>query len=727
MEFHTLLRRQMRRWLGENPPIPGEWWPFLRAVSDAYAEFDSDRRLVERALELSGQELWQANSEMRGVLQALPDLLFRVPSEGKVVNLTSLPSEPLAAALRALVSNRAAAAPGSDPARFWEAVERVRATQQPASLECVSEVQGAGTYCEIRLLPFIDADVIGVIRDITVGKMAENALRASESELLSANTQLTRANAELREARRAAEAANRAKSEFLANMSHEIRTPLNGTLGMTELALDTDLTAEQRDLLSTAHESARALLTVVNDILDFSKMEAGKLELEIIELNLRDMAEFCVKVFALRAHQKQLEIALDVAPECPEWIKGDPTRLRQVIFNLLGNAVKFTQAGEVVLRIAMEQDLPGAALRFSVSDTGIGIPESRRAAIFDAFSQADASTARLFGGTGLGLAISRRLAELMRGSMWVEENAAGGSTFNFTIPLAEASRGGLPASQTAGLKGIRALVVDDNATSRAILEAMLARWGASVDGVADGRRAGARIAQAKEESRPFALALIDSRMPGEDGLEVARRLRGEFARPECAIVMLASDDYAASAQRCRNSGLPAFLIKPVREADALAAVRRAIGSNPLETESVSESVPAGALKGRAKLRVLLAEDNLVNQKVAVKMLAKRGHSVQVAGDGNAALRLFRPGAFDVVLMDVQMPGMDGLEAVREIRRVEQGTGARTPIIALTAEAMKGDERRCLSAGMDGYLTKPVSQACLDRQLAAITPLSPAAP
>jgi len=512
---------------------------------------------------------------------------------------------------------------------------------------------------------------------------------------------------ELEKAKHIAEAANRAKSEFLANMSHEIRTPMNGVLGMIELALGTRPSPEQEEYLVMARSSAETLLNVINDILDFSKIEAKRLELDPVDFSLNECVEEALRSFALSAAEKGIELICEVRPEAPAVVHADAARLRQVINNLVGNALKFTENGEVSLRVARDGEIDGGVLlHFTVSDTGVGIPADKLKLIFDPFAQADTSIARRFGGTGLGLTISSRLVKLMGGEIWVQSEPGQGSDFHFTITAQPAMDTSSPLEGSVdSLSGIPVLVVDDNATNRRILAETLARWGMRVTLAPEGTSALENIESAARAGMPFRLMLTDTKMPGQDGFAVARQvnLLPESARP--AIVMLTSCGEAGDMARSREVGVTAYLTKPVRQAELKEAVCRAL-------HLFSPVAPLGVLPGKREslagsLRILLAEDNLINQRLAVRLLEKRGHRVTVANNGRQVLDLLDRSAYDLVLMDVQMPEMDGFEATAAIRAREQGTGLHLPIVAMTANAMQGDRERCLEAGMDGYLPKPI--------------------
>lgn len=675
----------------------------LTTTAIRQAELEQAQATIEERVRERTRELRESEHRFRTLATHSPVGIFQTDAEGRLhyandrwYELTRLSPE------QASGNSWLNAIHPNDQAHVRQLWQTAVATATNMSLEYrFQQPSGQTVWVMSRTTPLHDevgrvTGFIGTVSDVTLLKQNEEELRAAKA---------------------VAEAASRAKSEFLANMSHEIRTPMNGILGMTELLLETELTSDQRESLGLVKSSANALLGVINDILDFSKIEAGKLDLDPTPVFLRDLIGDTLKALAYSAHEKQLELACDLRPDVPDLVQGDPVRLRQVLTNLVGNAIKFTERGEVVVRgQLLEATRDSYRLRFSVSDTGIGIPSNKLSTIFEPFTQADGSTTRLFGGSGLGLTICSRLVQMMDGRIWAESEPGKGSTFHFEVKLGRV-QGSIErrVPVTADLRGLPILVVDDNATNRLVLEETLRLWGAIPTCVENGPAALAELERTASISEHYAAVLLDAMMPDMDGFQVAEQITRDSRFDGLPILMLTSADRKGDAARCRELGIAAYLVKPVKSTELNLALAAAL---PKPTTPVT---PPPSELSKAKptlppLRILLAEDNPVNQRVAIRLLEKDGHHVTVANHGGEAVAAMERDSFDLVLMDVQMPEMDGFAAARLIREREAGKGRRIPIVAMTAHAMKGDRERCLAAGMDDYLSKPIQRGELDRVL-----------
>jgi PAS domain S-box-containing protein len=661
----------------------------------------SARKQTEEALR-------QSEEKHRTILGHIEDGYYEVSLEGRLTFVNEPVTRLLGRPGEDVTGTHFADFTGPrDCRRLRAACARVHATGQPipAFDWSITDARGQAWQVEASISVITGPEGLatgfrGIVRDVTPRMQVEKDLRA---------------------AREAALETARIKSEFLANMSHEIRTPMNGVIGMTDLLLETNLTLEQRDYVLTTKSSADALLTVINDILDFSKIEAGKLTIESVAFRPRELLADSLKALAFRASDKGLELALDVPADLPESLTGDPARLRQVVTNLVGNAIKFTAQGEVVVSAqVVDSDASTCTLRVCVRDTGIGVPLDKQALIFEAFTQADGSTTRRFGGTGLGLSISTRLVQLMGGTLGVESEPGRGSSFYFTARFGLVAS--LPSTQapTRGgvLGGCRALIVDDNATNRRIASGLLALWDMKAAVAENTADAEALLDRARVAGEPFQVMLLDVQMPDEDGLSFAGRLLREPRFDGLPIIMLTSAGVRGDVERCRDMGVAGYLVKPVGQTDLREALVSVLGGS---REAPRDVVTTHSLReNRRTLRILVADDQPVNCKVAVRMLEKQGHTVHAVPDGREALAAVTTMPFDLVLMDVQMPEMNGLEATAAIRALERERGGHIPIIALTAHAMKGDMERCLEAGMDAYVSKPISPSKLFEAIDLLT-------
>ena len=673
------------------------------------------RRARQASLPVAPQTALAADRALlQRIIDASPTLIFIKDREGTFLLANQFMAKTYGLTAERMTGmthmdiGRLLGAPEGEIQRFLDADQRVIDSGEVVFVpEQVLTTHGRTTWLQISKMPIEVPGrgrcVLGVCVNITARKEIEG---------------------ELHRAKVAAEHAARAKSDFLAMMSHEIRTPMNGVLGMTGLLLDTSLTAEQREYAETVRSSGSALLGILNEILDLSKIEAGRMELEHIDFSVAAAVEEATELLAERAHSKRLELLSRVDPKIPATLRGDPGRFRQVLINLLGNAIKFTERGEVVTTVEVAQEGPDTVeLQVAVRDSGVGITAEARSRLFQPFSQADSSTTRKFGGTGLGLAICRRLVELMGGEIGVDSEPGQGSTFRFTVRLELVPAGAAEtAAETAALRGARALIVDDNTTNRVFLREQLRVWGVEADEAPDGPTALERLRAAAAAGSVHQVGLLDMQMPGMDGLALARAIKADPDLAGVKLVLLSSWAEAGHSGEGREAGIDARLPKPVRAsrllAQLVALLGRASTAAPVSPERAA--VEPLASPPTRSARILVAEDNAVNQKLIARVLEKKGHRVDVVGNGREAVEAVTRVGYDLVLMDVQMPEMDGLEATQRIRAADRPAVARIPIIALTANAMQGDQERCLSAGMDDYLSKPVKPAdlaaALDRWL-----------
>jgi len=693
-------------------------------------ELEEERQLTEAALR-------QSEAKNRALLNAVPDVMYRISQDGTFLEFKAAKGGASYAPPIEFIGRKIDEMLPAEVAKAaTHSVKQVLQTGEMQIFEYQLPVGDDIHSYEARATASGQDEVLLMVRDITERKQAEERLQKAHDELerrvKERTAELAKTNEELhteiierqraeeaqREARKAAEAANQAKGEFLARMSHEVRTPIHGIMGMLELVRETKMSRDQRDYLDIASTSAESLLNIINDILDFSKIGAGKLEREDTDFDLRTALEYTVETLALAAHRRGLELGCHLPPEIPAALVGDVGHLRQVLLNLIHNAVKFTKQGEVVVRVAMVAERKQEVkLHFAVRDTGIGIPEDKLKLIFEAFHQANGSASRQYDGTGLGLAISKQLVELMGGRLRVESRVGEGSVFHFTLKFKKQAYAGTamaPPEAMAEWRGLPVLVVDDNETNRLILRELLGYWGFKVTEAVDGPAGLRELKKAKKASRHFRLVLLDKTVSEMDSYDMVRRIQNNPALRDTIVIMLPSDNVPGDRDRCREPGI-SYLVKPIRQSALLGAVRTALGAIPGEAEKESEPEPViSALADGPRRRILLAEDNTASQMIVREGLEKKGHTVMVANNGLEVLRILEKEDFDLILMDMEMPQMDGLEATRTIRRREAKTGQHIPILAMTAYAMEEDKQRCLEAGMDDYVSKPVTYKKLYR-------------
>ena len=696
-------------------------------------EIDLHRKHLQDLVNQQTRELKQAKEQAERIYQVSPSAIFTVDQNRGITSWNDKAAEVTGYSAEEAIGKECGLfvdSPCKDRCGLFTAEERRPIVGQ----ECVI-LRKDGTLRTIMknadYLQDLEGNVIGGIEsfeDITERKNAEEALQKAKEEVEETNQQLERAIERANRMAFAAESGAQAKSEFLANMSHEIRTPMNGIIGFTNLLLETELTPEQREYGEAVIQSAEHLLTIINDILDFSKIEAGKLDLEPIPFDLKVAVKEVADLMVIRAREKKIELVLRFSPGLSSRFIGDPGRIRQIIINLAGNAVKFTEKGHVLISIEEEDTAEDRALlRFSVQDTGIGIPEEKLVYVFEKFTQSDASTSRRFGGTGLGLAISKQLVELMGGKIGVQSRLGEGSTFWFTLPLPRDGQAQIVPPLKSDMSGLRVLIVDDNEVNGRVLQEMITSWNMRSDATVTAEKALMILRDGQAGGDPYQVALIDHRLPDMDGECLGRSIKEDAVLKQTLLVMLSSSGRRGDAKRFEEAGFSAYLLKPVTPSQLLDALSMIRGAHldgtltPLITRhTLAESQPASLSASTEKdkgmrCRILVVEDNVVNQKMAVRMLEKMGCSVDVAGNGLEAVRMVEQLSYDLVFMDCQMPEMDGYEATAEIRR-RQGSSKHTPIVAMTANAMQGDRERCIDAGMDDYVAKPVKKEAVSEAI-----------
>ncbi len=676
--------------------------PMFKAVH-SYELRLRNKELIH-SLQTKIEELRVSEEKYRDLFESVSDIIYVIDQNGNFIAVNKRMEEVVGYKKEELIGRPAATIFEEEKDVGFDELVKKGVVQNVEKTYVLKDGRKILVLLSSSVIRDSEGGIQGIVccaRDITDRKQAEEELRQM-------NEELERQTSIAKEMAARAETANTAKSVFMANMSHEIRTPMNGIIGMTGLLLDTDLTGEQRRYAETVRSSANSLLGLINDILDFSKIEAGQLEPEKIDFDLRHTLENAIDMMVVKANEAKLELACHIQPDVPTALIGDPVRVRQVIVNLIGNAIKFTEEGEVLARARVEKEEESAViLHFTVSDTGIGIAPDKLDTIFESFKQADGSMTRKYGGTGLGLAISKQLVELMKGDIWVESEYGKGSTFHFTARFGLSQKEELDkvAIKDLDLKGLPVLIVDDNETNRLVLREMIAAWGLEPFEASSGEEALFKIAAAHEAGNPFQAVFLNLEMKVMDGFEAATAIRERPFGRDLKIIMLTSFGERGDAARCKEIGISGYLMKPLKESDVMDALKIALGQPsdkemPVITRHTVSEV-------RSRLKILLVEDNIINRQLAIKLLEKRGHRVTVAADGQEAIDACEKDRFDIILMDLQMPRMDGLEATRRIRQKEKGSEDHVPIAAMTAHTMKGDKERFLKAGMDGYIAKPI--------------------